>query len=124
MKGNGTLKLDFEIKSIFHDMKSTGVGVDLKLTIFIEFLHPVYSHYSESLKASGQLKDVTFDKQVKTIVERENALRKKDPPQNSNVETLCLAQKYHKSHGENSKGDKRIRDHGRRNYRGGGGKNN
>lgn len=43
---------------------------------------------------------------------------------NSNLETLCVAQKDHKSHVETSRGDKSSRGRGRINYRGRGGKNN
>ena len=47
------MKLASKIKSIFHDIDSTGVKVDLQLTTFIKSLHPTYLHYLESLQASG-----------------------------------------------------------------------
>ena len=53
LKDNNTMKLASKIKSIFHDIDSTGVKVDLQLTTFIKALHPTYSHYLESLQASG-----------------------------------------------------------------------
>ena len=61
LKDNDPIKLAFEIKYIFHDIESTGVKVDLKLTAFIKVLYPTYSNYLESLQASGQMKSMTFD---------------------------------------------------------------
>ena len=112
------MKSAFEIKAIFHDIKATGIEVNLQLTTFIKVLHPFYSHYLECLQASRQLKDITFDELVNKIAKREKVFRKKEDPPNSNVETLCLAQKDQKSHAGTSRGDKSSRGHGRRNYRG------
>jgi len=53
LKDNNPMKLASKIKSIFHDIDSTGVKVDLQLTTFIKALHPTYLHYLESLQASG-----------------------------------------------------------------------
>jgi len=61
MKDNDPLKSASEIKSNFHDIEANGIKVDLQLTSFIKVLHPLYSNYLESLQASGQLKDITFD---------------------------------------------------------------
>lgn len=64
MKDNDPLKSASEIKAIFHAIEVTGIKVDLQLTTFIKVLYPLYSHYLESVQASGQLKDITFDKLV------------------------------------------------------------
>ena len=77
MKYNDQLKSAYEIKTNFHDIKATRIEVDLQLTTFIKVLHPVYSHYLKSLQASGQLKDITFDKLVSKIHERENTFGRK-----------------------------------------------
>jgi hypothetical protein len=72
LKDNNPMKLVFEIKALFHDIDSTGVKVDLQLTTFIKALYPTYSHYLQSLQASGHMKATTFDTLVDKIVEREN----------------------------------------------------
>ena len=77
MSDNDPLKLASEIKAINHEIECTGVNVDLPLTAFIKALYPSYSHYLESLQASGQLKDIDFDKLVGKIAEREKAFGKK-----------------------------------------------
>ena len=93
LKENDPTKLASEIKAIFHDIEATGVKVDLQLIAFIKALYPTYSHYLESLQASGQMKDINFDILVEKIVEREKAFGKKESLSNSTVETLRLAQK-------------------------------
>jgi hypothetical protein len=90
LKYNDPMKLASEIKSLFHDIESTSVKVDLKLTAFIKSLYPTYSHYLESLQSSGQMKAMTFDVLVEKIVEREKSFGKKEYLSNSTVETLCL----------------------------------
>ena len=95
MSDNDPLKLAYEIKAINHEIESIGVKVYLQLTSFIKSLYPSYSHYLESLQASGQLKDLDFDKLVGKIAEREKAFGKKEASHSSNTETLCLAKKYH-----------------------------
>ena len=106
MKDNDHLKSAFEIQAILHDIEANGIKVDLQLLAFIRVLHPVYSNYSESFQAYGQLKDITFDKLVSKIAEREKSFQKKEAPPNSNVETLCLIQKDQNSHAKTSRGDK------------------
>lgn len=49
MKGNDPMRLDYEIKAIFHDTESTCAKVYLQLAAFIKILHPTYSHYLVSL---------------------------------------------------------------------------
>jgi hypothetical protein len=78
MKDNDPMKLASEIRALFHDIEATGVKVDLQLTAFIKALYPTYSHYLESLQASEKMKDMTFDKLVEKIVEREKAFGKKE----------------------------------------------
>ena len=53
MKDNDPLKRVSEIKAIFHDNEATGIKLYLRLTNFMKVLHLVYSHYLESLQASG-----------------------------------------------------------------------
>lgn len=65
-----------EIKVIFHDIEATSVKLDLQLFAFVKALHHAYSHYLESLQASGKLKDIIFDKLVNKNVEREKAFGK------------------------------------------------
>ena len=71
MKVNDPLKIASEIKAINHEIECAGVKVDLPLTAFIKALYPSYSHYLESLQASGQLKDLDFHKLVGKNAERE-----------------------------------------------------
>jgi hypothetical protein len=78
LKDNNPMRLVSIIKAIFHDIHSTGVKVDLQLTAFIKALYPTYSHYLESIQASGQMKAMTFDTLVDKIVEREKAFGKKE----------------------------------------------
>ena len=96
LKDNNPMKLASEIKSFFHDIDSTGVKFDLQLTTFIKALYPNYLHYLESLRSSGQMKSMNFDKLVDKISEREKAFRKKEYFSTSTVETLCLSQKDNK----------------------------
>lgn len=61
---------------------------------YVKALHPSYSHYLESLQASGQLGTLTFDTLAENFVEREKAFGKKIVE--SPCETLCIAQKRKK----------------------------
>ena len=94
LKGNDPIKLTFEIRDICHDIDPTGVKVGIQLTTFIKTLYPSYTHYLESVQASGQMKAMTFEKLVEKIAERDKAFGKES---NHNEETMCLAQKRHKS---------------------------
>ena len=91
MKENDLMKLTYEIRVFFHDIEAMGVKVDLQLNTFIKALYPTYSLYLESLQSTEKMKDITFEKLVENIAEREKAFEKKDSL--SNIETLCLAQK-------------------------------
>jgi hypothetical protein len=64
LKNDDPMALVLEIKAIMHDIEATGVKIDLPLMTFIKALYPTYSHYLESLQASGQMKSITFDKLV------------------------------------------------------------
>ena len=88
LKDNDPMKLAYEFRAIFHDIDATGVKVDIQLTAFIKALYPTYTHYLESLQASGQMKAMTFETLVEKIAEREKAFGKDSKP---NEETLCLA---------------------------------
>ena len=85
LKENDPMELAFEIKAIFQDIESTGVKVDLQLTAFLKVLYPTYSHYLESLQASGQMKAMTFDVLVDKIAEREKSFGKKESLSNYTV---------------------------------------
>ena len=110
------MKLAYEIRSIFHDIDATDVKVDIQLIAFIKSLYPSYTHYLESLQASGQMKTMTFETLVEKIAKREKASEKESNP---NEKTLCLAQKGHKSKEEFAKDENRSRGQGRgQRYRG------
>ena len=96
MKDNDLMKLAYKIRALFHHIEATSVKVDLQLTTFIKALYPTYSLYLESLQSSEKMKDITFEKLVENIAEREKAFEKKDSL--SNIETLCLAQKQRGKH--------------------------
>ena len=72
------MKLATEIRALFHDIEATSVNVDLQLTAFIKALYPTYSHYLESLQASEKMKNITFDKLVDNIAEREEEFENKN----------------------------------------------
>ena len=115
------MNLDSKIKALFHDIETNSVKVDLQLTAFIKALYPTYSHYLESLQASGHMKAITFDILVDKIAEREKAFVKEESLSNSTIETLCLAQKEHKPRGESAIFEHINRRCGRRPFRGKGG---
>lgn len=64
------------------------------------------------------MKEMTFDKLVGKIAEREKAFGKKQSSPNSNVEPLCLAQKEQMSQGESTRGGKSSRGCGKKQFRG------
>lgn len=117
LKNDDPIDLASEVRSIMHDIKATSVEIDIPLIAHVKALYPTYSHYLESLKASGNLKEITFDSLKKKFVEREKAFGKKTVPQ-SYEEVVCLAQKEKNKGQDSSKGKGGRR--GRRNFRGGG----
>ena len=66
-----------------HDIKATSVEIDIPLIAYVKALYPTYSHYLESLKVSGNLKEITFDSLENMFVEREKAFRKNTTPQST-----------------------------------------
>ena len=109
------LALASEVRSIMHDIKSTGVEIDIPLIPYVKEIYPTYSHYLESLQASGNLKEITFDSHENKFDERDKAFGKNTNP-HSTKEVVCLAHKE-KYHAQDS-----SRGRGRRNFRGKGGK--
>jgi len=71
LKDGDPMDLSYEIKSIMHEIDSAGVDIDIHLMTFIKALYPTYSHYLESLQASGQMKSITFDSLVEKVAECE-----------------------------------------------------
>lgn len=55
------LALDLDTRAIMHDVEATRFKNGIPLTTFVKVLYPTYSYYLESLQASSQLKDITFD---------------------------------------------------------------
>jgi hypothetical protein len=86
-----------------HDIEATRVKIDIPLMTFIKALYPTYSHYLESLQASGQIKSITFDKLVEKVAEREKAFGKKST--SSTCETLYLDQKDKSKQHDSSRGE-------------------
>ena len=70
------MKLAYEIRAIFHDIDAIGVNIGIQLIAFIKALYPSYTHYLESLQASGEMKAMTFYKLVEKITERDKAFGK------------------------------------------------
>ena len=121
LKNDDPLDLASEVRSIMHDIKSTGVEIDIPLTAYVKALYPTYSHYLESFQASGNLKQITFDSLEKKFLKREKEFGKKTTP-HSIEEVVCLAKKE-KNHAKySSRGRGGERGRGRRNFRGKGGK--
>ena len=47
------LNLLLKFRAIFRDIDATGIKVDIQLIAFIKAFYPSYTHYLESLQASG-----------------------------------------------------------------------
>ena len=75
-----------------YDIKATDVEICVPFIAHVKALYPTYSHYLESLQASGKLKEISFDSLEKKFVERENNFGKKITSL-SFEEVVCLAQK-------------------------------
>ena len=95
------MDLTSEIKVITHGIDATGVNIDISHTTFIKDLYPTYSHYLESLQASGQMKSLNFDNIVGKIAKHDEGFGKKATQ--SNVETIFLAQKEKKRTDDSSR---------------------
>ena len=83
LKNDDPLALASKVRSVMHDIKNTGVEVDIPLIAYVKALYPTYSHYLESLQASGNLMNITFDSLEKKFAEREKAFGKKTTPLSS-----------------------------------------
>jgi hypothetical protein len=116
LKNDDPMILVFAIKNIMHDIDATGVKIDLPLRAFIKALYPTYSHYLESLQASGQMKSITLDTLVDKVVEHEKAFENKSAQ--SNGGTMCLYWKGKNQSHESSRGEGNERGCGRNNFRG------
>ena len=53
LKNDDPLYLASEVRSIMHDIKNTGVEVDIPIIAYVKALYPTYSNYLESLQGSG-----------------------------------------------------------------------
>ena len=122
MKNDDPLALASEVRSIMHDTENTGVKMDIPLIAYVKALYPTYSHYLESLQASGNFQHITFDTLEKKFAEREKAFGKMTTPLSSE-EAICFThkEKIHAQDSSRGRGGRR----GRRNFKGkGGGKTN
>ena len=48
LKNDDPLALASKVRSIMHDIKNTGVEVDIPLIAYVKALYPTYSHYLQS----------------------------------------------------------------------------
>ena len=109
LKNDDPMDLSSEIKTIMHQIDAIRVKICIPLTTFIKALYPTYSHYLESLQASGQMKSITFDKPMEKVAKREKSFGKKSAP--STGETIYLAQKDKSKQHDSSKGESNRRGH-------------
>ena len=80
LKNDDPLALASKLRSIMHDIKKTSVEADIALIAYVKALYPTYSHFLESLQASGNLMKITFDSLEKTICEKREGFWKEDNP--------------------------------------------
>ena len=121
MKNDDPLALASEVRSIMHDIDSTGVKMDIPFIAYVKALYPTYSHYLESLKASGNLEHITFDTLEKKFAEREKDFGKMKFP-SSSEEAAYFAHRERSHAPDPSRGKGGRRGRGRRNFRGKGGR--
>ena len=79
LKNDDTFALASEVRSIMHYINNTSVEVDIPIIVYVKALYPTYSHYLESLKASGNLVKITFDSLEKKFAEREGFWKDDSP---------------------------------------------
>lgn len=60
-----------------HDIQAIDAKIDVPLTYFVKALYPTYSHYLETLQASGKLKEIFFDSLMEKFTKRDNDFEKK-----------------------------------------------
>jgi hypothetical protein len=116
LKNDDPMALASEIKAIMHDIDAIGVKIDIPLTAFNKALYPTYSHYLESLQASGQMKSITFDTLVEKVAKREKDFGKKSAQ--SIGENMHLAPKGKNQSHNSSRGEGSKRGRGRKNLKG------
>lgn len=80
LKNDDPLPLASKVRSIIHDIKTIGVQIDIPLISYVKTLYLTYSKYLESLQASGNLKEITFDSLENKFAKRENDFWKKTTP--------------------------------------------
>ena len=83
-----------------HDIKNTGVEVDIPLIACVKAFYPTYSHYLESLQVSGNLMKITFDSLEKKFAEREKDFGNMTTPLSSK-KAICFAHRE-KIHAQDS----------------------
>jgi hypothetical protein len=105
LKNDDPMALASEIEAIMHDINATEVKMEIPLMAFIKALYPTYSHYLESLQASGQMKSITFDTLVEKYAKCEKSLGKKSTL--STGETVCLVEKWKNQYYSRGEGCKR-----------------
>ena len=116
MKNDDPLALASKVRSIMHDIDSTSVKIDISLIAYVKELYPTYSHYLESLQASGNLEHITFEALEKNFAEREKDFRKMTVP-SSSEEAACFSHRE-KSHApDSSRGRGGKIGRGRRKFR-------
>ena len=84
--------------------------MDISLIAYVKALYPTYSHYLESLQASGNLEHITFDTLEKKFAEREKAFGKMTAPSSSkDVAYLAHREKSHAPDSSRGRGGRRGR---------------
>ena len=121
MKNDDPLALASEVRSIMHDIDSTGVKNDISIIAYVKALYPTYSHYLESLQASGNLEHITFETLEKNFAERDKAFGKMIVP-SSSEKTAYYAHRENIHAPDSSRGRGGRRGRGRRNFRERGGR--
>jgi hypothetical protein len=101
LKDNNPMAFAYEIKAIMHVVDATSVKIEIVLMAFIKVLYSIYSHYLESLQASGQLKCLDFDSLVEKSAKCEKDFEKTIE---STVEIMCLASKGKNQSHDSSRG--------------------
>jgi hypothetical protein len=77
LKNDDPMALASKIKAIMHDNYSIRVNIGIPFIDFIKSLYPKYSHYHESLEASGQMKSITFHTLVEKVTKCEKSFGNK-----------------------------------------------
>jgi len=67
LKNDDHMDSTSKIKFTIHNIDDIGLKIYLPLIAFIKALYPTYSHYLESLEASGKMKSISFDTLVENM---------------------------------------------------------